>query len=199
MARFDNTYSKFVAFAKIALPLASLVLLATLFLFARDRDTSLSIPYADVDIETLAREQRVEGPSFATVTRDGSELEISADLVRPDLSTQDVINSNKVRGALRMTNKSSVTLQADDGVIDGPSQIAELSGHVEIETSTGYTITSDRVATMLDVSHIESPGSVDATGPAGDLTAGSMVISQDAETQDYLLVFKDGVKLVYQP
>lgn len=199
MARFDNTYSKFVAFAKIALPLASLVLLATLFLFARDRDTSLSIPYADVDIETLAREQRVEGPSFATVTRDGSELEISADLVRPDLSTQDVINSNKVRGALRMTNKSSVTLQADDGVIDGPSQIAELSGHVEIETSTGYTITSDRVATMLDVSHIESPGSVDATGPAGDLTAGSMVISQDAETEAYLLVFKGGVKLVYQP
>ncbi|WP_321365554.1 LPS export ABC transporter periplasmic protein LptC [uncultured Celeribacter sp.] len=199
MARFDNTYSKFVAFAKIALPLASLVLLATLFLFARDRDTSLSIPYADVDIETLAREQRVEGPSFATVTRDGSELEISADLVRPDLSTKDVINSNKVRGALRMTNKSSVTLQADDGVIDGPSQIAELSGHVEIETSTGYTITSDRVATMLDVSHIESPGSVDATGPAGDLTAGSMVISQDAETEAYLLVFKGGVKLVYQP
>ena len=170
-----------------------------LFLFASDRDTSLSIPYADVDIETLAREQRVEGPSFATVTRDGSELEISADLVRPDLSTQDVINSNKVRGALRMTNKSSVTLQADDGVIDGPSQIAELSGHVEIETSTGYTITSDRVATMLDVSHIESPGSVDASGPAGDLTAGSMVISQDAETEAYLLVFKGGVKLVYQP
>ncbi|WP_226551822.1 LPS export ABC transporter periplasmic protein LptC [Celeribacter naphthalenivorans] len=199
MARFDNPYSKFVAFAKIALPLASLVLLATLFLFARDRDVGLSIPYAEVDIETLAREQRVEGPSFATVTRDGSELEISADLVRPDLSTQDVLNSNAVRGALRMPDNGSVSLKADDGVIDGPSQIAELSGHVEIETSTGYTITSNRIATMLDVSRIESPGNVDATGPAGDLTAGSMVISQDAETEDYLLVFKGGVKLVYQP
>ncbi|ATG48327.1 hypothetical protein CEW89_12590 [Celeribacter ethanolicus] len=199
MARFDNSYSKFVAFAKVALPLASLALLATLFLFARGKEIGISIPYADVDLETLAREQRIEGPSFATVTRDGAELEISADVVRPDLSTPDVINSTIVRGALRMPDNGSVTLKADDGVIDGPAQIAELSGHVEIETSTGYTITSERIATLLDVSKIESPGSVEATGPAGDLTAGSMEISQDPETDAYLLVFKNGVKLIYQP
>ncbi|WP_066703319.1 LPS export ABC transporter periplasmic protein LptC [Celeribacter ethanolicus] len=199
MARFDNSYSKFVAFAKVALPLASLVLLATLFLFARGKEIGISIPYADVDLETLAREQRIEGPSFATVTRDGAELEISADVVRPDLSTPDVINSTIVRGALRMPDNGSVTLKADDGVIDGPAQIAELSGHVEIETSTGYTITSERIATLLDVSKIESPGTVEAAGPAGDLTAGSMEISQDPETDAYLLVFKNGVKLIYQP
>ncbi|WP_434289692.1 LPS export ABC transporter periplasmic protein LptC [Celeribacter sp. SCSIO 80788] len=199
MARFDNSYSKFVAFAKVALPLASLALLATLFLFARGKEIGMSIPYADVDLETLAREQRIEGPSFATVTRDGAQLEISADVVRPDLSTPDVINSTIVRGALRMPDNGSVTLKADDGVIDGPAQIAELSGHVEIETSTGYTITSERIATLLDVSKIESPGSVEATGPAGDLTAGSMEISQDPETDAYLLVFKNGVKLIYQP
>ncbi|MBU2889623.1 LPS export ABC transporter periplasmic protein LptC [Celeribacter halophilus] len=199
MARFDNRYSKFVAFAKVALPLGSLAILATLFLFARGREVDLSIPYADVDIETLAREQRVEGPAFATVTQDGAELEISADLVRPDLSAEDVVNSTTIRGALRLPGNGSVTLKADDGVIDGSGQVAELSGHVEIETSTGYTITSERIATMLDISKIESPGTVDAIGPAGDLTAGSMVISQDAETEAYLLVFKDGVKLVYQP
>ncbi|PTQ69757.1 LPS export ABC transporter periplasmic protein LptC [Celeribacter persicus] len=199
MARFDNTYSKFVAFAKVALPLASLALLATLFLFARGKEIGLSIPYAEVDLETLAREQRIEAPSFATVTRDGAELEISADIVRPDLSTPDVVNSTIVHGALRMPGNGSVTLKADDGVIDGPAQIAELSGHVEIETSTGYTITSDRVATLLDVSKIESPGTVEADGPAGELTAGAMEISQDPDTNAYLLVFKNGVKLIYQP
>lgn len=199
MARFDNTYSKFVAFAKIALPLASIAVLATLFLFARDHEIGLSIPYADVDIETLAHEQRVERPSFATVTRDGAELELSAELVRPDLSAKNVVNSSTIHGDLRLPQSGSVSLKADDGVIDSASQIAELSGHVEIETSTGYKITSQRIATLLDVSKIESPGTVDATGPAGDLTAGSMIISQDPETAAYLLVFKGGVKLVYQP
>lgn len=199
MARFDNSYSKFVAFAKIVLPLASLAVLATLFLFARGREIGLSIPYAEVDIETLAREQRVEGPSFATVTEDGAELELSAELVRPDLSAQDVVNSATIRGALRLPSHGSVMLKADDGVIDGPSQIAELSGHVEVATSSGYTITSDRVAAMLDTSKIESPGTVEATGPAGELTAGSMEISKDPDEDAYLLVFKDGVSLVYQP
>ncbi|SFJ60800.1 LPS export ABC transporter periplasmic protein LptC [Celeribacter neptunius] len=199
MARFDNSYSKFVAFAKIALPLASLAVLATLFLFARGREIGMSIPYAEVDIETLAREQRVEGPSYATVTRDGAELELSADLVRPDLSTPDVINSSQVDGTLRIPGNGTVSLVADDAVIDGPSQIAELSGHVEVTTSTGYTITSERIATQLDISKIESPGTVEADGPAGHLTAGSMEISQDPTNESYLLVFKGGVSLIYQP
>ncbi|MFT6451287.1 MAG: lipopolysaccharide export system protein LptC, partial [Halocynthiibacter sp.] len=36
-------------------------------------------------------------------------------------------------------------------------------------------------------------------GPLGTLTAGRMRISQDDETAAYLLVFKDGVKLIYTP
>ncbi|SDF44692.1 lipopolysaccharide export system protein LptC [Celeribacter baekdonensis] len=199
MARFDNSYSRFVALAKIVLPLASLVVLATLFLFARGREFEMSIPYAQVDLETLAREQRVDGPAFATVTKDGAQLELSADQVRPDLSTQDVVNSSAIRGALRIPGNGSVTLQANDGVIDGSGKIAELSGQVQIKTSTGYTIHSDRIATMLDVSNIESPGTVTADGPTGHLTAGAMQISHDEGTDTYLLVFKDGVKLVYQP
>ncbi|AJE44999.1 hypothetical protein [Celeribacter indicus] len=199
MSRYDNPYSRFVALAKIVLPLASLAMLATLFLFARGREFEVSIPYAEVDLEQLAREQRLEFPSFATVTRDGSQLELAADIVRPDLSTQDVVNSNGIRGSLRMPGSGTVTLKADDAVLDGPSRIAELSGHVEVQTSTGYLIISERVATMLDVSRIESPGAVSAEGPPGTLAAGSMEISQDVESGDYLLVFKNGVKLVYEP
>lgn len=199
MAQFDNTHSRLVAFAKIALPLASLAVMATLFLFARGREAGMSIPYAQVDLEALAREQRIEGPSFATVTKDGSELELAADLVRPDLSSKDVVNSSSIHGALRIPGNGSVMLLADDGVIDGPSKIAELSGNVQIDTSTGYTILSDRIATRLDVSKIESPGTVSADGPTGHLTAGGMVIAREDDTDTYLLVFKDGVKLVYQP
>lgn len=199
MARFDNRYSRFVALAKVVLPLASLAILATLFLFSRGRDIDSAIPYAKVDLETLAREQRLEAPSYATVTKDGAALEISAEIVRPDLSEPDVINSNGVKAMLRMPDNGAVALKAENGVIDGPSKIAELSGHVEVETSSGYVITSDRVATLLNISKIESPGEVSADGPAGSLSAGAMEISQDSESGDYLLVFKDGVKLIYQP
>ena len=77
MARFDNFHSRLVARAKIFLPLTSLAILATLFLFSRSPDTVSDIPYARVDIESLAREQRLDGPTFATVTEDGAQLEIT--------------------------------------------------------------------------------------------------------------------------
>jgi lipopolysaccharide export system protein LptC len=41
---------------------------------------------------------------------------------------------------------------------------------------------------------------VQAIGPAGELVADTMTLSQDNQTQGaYLLVFKGAVKLIYQP
>ncbi|MEN8831084.1 hypothetical protein [Pacificibacter sp.] len=199
MARFDNPHSRIVAQAKVILPLASLALLATLFLFARKTDTTTEIPYAQVELESLAREQRLDGPTFATVTNDGAELEISAETVRPDLFSKDVVNSRQFRANLKLPDDSAISMLANDAIIDGPSHIAELSGGVHVETTTGYMFETDRIAAKLNFSKIESPGTVTGTAPAGDLSAGSMEIAQDPETGDYLLVFKNRVKLIYQP
>lgn len=199
MARFDNLHSRLVARAKIFLPLASLAILATLFLFSRSPDTISDIPYARVEIESLAREQRLDEPTFATVTDDGAQLEISAVTVRPDPSNQDVVNTTHIHAELKMPDQSAVSMSANDVVIDGPSNIAELSGGVQLETTTGYLITTNRIAAKLNMSKIESPGEVLAQAPSGKISAGSMEISQDTATGDYVLVFKNRVKLIYQP
>jgi lipopolysaccharide export system protein LptC len=199
MAHFDNLHSRLVARAKIFLPLASLALLATLFLFARGGETTYDIPYARVDIESLAREQRIDGPTFATVTDDGAELEISAGRARPDPSNKNVVNSTQVRAELRLPDKSAVSMIANDAVIDGPSRIAELSGSVRVETTTGYAIETDYIAATLNLSKIESPGMVTGQAPSGNISAGAMEISKNEDSGEYLLVFKNRVKLIYQP
>lgn len=185
--------------AKIFLPLASLALLATIFLFARTGDDTPTLPFAQVELEALAREQRLDGPSFATVTEDGAELVLQAERVRPNTQAMDVVNSTAINGQLVMPGSGTVTLEAQNGVIDGTSGVAELSGDVQVTTTTGYTFTTDRVATFLDASKIESPGLVEGTAPFGEISAGSMEISRDIESERYLLVFKQRVKLVYQP
>lgn len=199
MARFDNLHSRLVARAKIFLPLVSLALLATLFLFSRSSETISDIPYAQVEIESLAREQRLDGPTFATVTDDGAQLEISAVTVRPDPSNKDVVNSVQIQAELKMPDDSMVSMLANDAVIDGPSRIAELSGGVNLETTTGYSVTTDRIAAKLNLSKIESPGAVVGHAPSGEISAGAMEIAQDTDTGDYVLVFKNRVKLIYQP
>lgn len=52
---------------------------------------------------------------------------------------------------------------------------------------------------MLDVSRIESTSPIEATGPLGEFSAGRMIVSHNPETGTYLLVFQDGVKLIYNP
>lgn len=199
MARYNNPHSRLVATAKLVLPLLSLGLLATLFLFARSDPHEMSIPFATVDIETLAREQRLDGPAFATVTEDGTEIHLTADTVRPDLSDSEVVNSRSISGGLKYPDGSSIDMQAESAVIDGPSRIAELAGRVVVETNTGFTVRTDQVAAMLDVSRIESTSPIEATGPLGEFNAGRMIVSQNPETGTYLLVFQDGVKLIYNP
>ncbi|MEQ9674161.1 MAG: hypothetical protein RLO10_06830, partial [Roseovarius indicus] len=76
---------------------------------------------------------------------------------------------------------------------------ASLSGNVHIDTSTGYVLTTELLTANFDELYAESPGPVEGTAPAGDLTAGRMVLRNNAETDQAHLLFTNGVKLIYQP
>ncbi|SLN10488.1 hypothetical protein AQS8620_00045 [Aquimixticola soesokkakensis] len=199
MAVFDNRHSRAVAYAKVILPLAALAMLATLFLFDRAPGTADSIPYARVDVETLAREQRLGNPTYGTVTEDGTAITFRANAVRPEAGESDVVNAARMTARFETPDGATLDLTADEGVIDGRARIAELGGSVDIVTSTGYRMTTDRIAAELDRSTVETTGAVQGSGPAGTLEAGRMILTQDASSGQYLLVFNAGVKLVYVP
>ena len=65
--------------------------------------------------------------------------------------------------------------------------------------TAGYDIRTELLNTRIDELYAESPGRVVGTGPPGDLDAGRMILTNDADTGDAQLLFTDGVKLVYTP
>lgn len=67
MAAFDNSYSRIIFWLKIALPLLALAVLSTLFLFSPRVDIDGALPYSEVDVEQLAREQRLTQPEYTSV------------------------------------------------------------------------------------------------------------------------------------
>lgn len=84
--------------------------------------------------------------------------------------------------------------------MDDTAQELVLSGEVTVTTSSGYRLTTAEMAAKLDRTGLESRSPVVAQGPAGEITADGMVLSQDTRTPgEYVLVFKGGVRLVYQP
>lgn len=198
MARVDR-HTRVVGWLKVALPLAALAILSTLFLVARRIDPDAALPYAEVDVEDLAREPRMTAPTYAGTTEDGSALTLSADEARP-ADEGSAAQAARLRLELATPDGGRTELVAAEARMDDTTRQVVLSGGVTLTTSTGYRLETAEVAAKLDRTGLESRAPVKATGPAGEITAAGMVLSQDNRTPGaYVLVFKGGVRLVYQP
>lgn len=198
MARVD-THTRVVGWLKVTLPLAALAILSTLFLLSDRIDPEDALPYAEVDVEKLAREPRMTAPTYAGTTSDGAALSLTAAEARPATDGAPA-KAAGLRLELTTPDGSRTELLAATAVMNETTGQLVLSGGVTMTTSTGYRLETAEVAAELDRSSLESRAPVTATGPAGDIRADKMVLSQDIQTPSaYLLVFKGGVRLVYQP
>lgn len=197
MARADR-HTRVVGWLKVALPLIALVILSTLFLVARRVDPEAALPYAEVDVEDLAREPRMTAPTYAGTTADGAALTLSADEARPAADGSPA-QAAGLRLDLATPDGGQTELLAVDARMDDTAKELVLSGGVIVTTSTGYRLETAEVAARLDRTGLESRAPVKATGPAGEITAEGMVLSRDYRTPGaYVLVFKGGVRLIYQ-
>ncbi|SDW77295.1 LPS export ABC transporter periplasmic protein LptC [Litoreibacter albidus] len=197
MARVDNRYSRFVLWAKVIFPLVALGLLSTMFLFSRTLDPSDAIPFADIDIEKIAREQTLTSPRFSGTTSDGSAITVDAESALPDLTDLRRLTIQKVVARIESQDGPSYGLIADQAVYDGNGGVLDMEGRVRVSTSTGYSLETENLTASLKDTKIDAPGAVSGRGPAGRLSAGSMTLTTDGDTQ--VLVFKNGVKLIYVP
>lgn len=199
MAWETDLYSRMVAWAKIILPLAALALLSTLFLISRTIDPTQQPPVTQVDLEQRARDQGVTNPSFAGTTSGGDEVMIRARMARPDLQDPDRLSADDVVAEIRLSQGTIIDITADHADMRQDEYTASMDGNVTIETTTGYVIHTEAVNTRYDRLFAQTPGSVTASGPPGDLTAGRMLLTSNEDSQDAELLFTDGVKLIYTP
>lgn len=198
MARADR-HTRLVGWLKVALPLTALAILSTLFLVARRIDPEAALPYAEVDVEDLAREPRMTAPTYAGTTEDGAALTLSASEARPAADGTPA-KAAGLRLELATPDGGRTELLAAEAVMDDATRQVHLSGGVVLTTSSGYRLETAEVAAKLDRTGLESRAPVVATGPAGEIRADGMVLSQDNRTPGaYVLVFKGSVRLVYQP
>ena len=192
-------HTRLVGWLKVVLPLTALAILSTLFLVARRIDPEDALPYAEVDVEGLAREPRMTAPNYAGLTSDGAALTLSAEEARPEAEGAPAAAAG-LRLELATPDGAKTELVAASAVMDNAAQKVVLSGGVTVTTSSGYRLETAEVAAKLDRTGLESRAPVVATGPAGEIRADGMSLSQDIRTPGaYVLVFKGSVRLIYQP
>ncbi|MFN6979142.1 MAG: LPS export ABC transporter periplasmic protein LptC [Gemmobacter sp.] len=192
MARDGGLHSRIVATLRVALPLAALALLSTLFLFGKAPRNG-ALPFGEVDVEALLREPQMTAPTFAGVTEDGADMRLTADSARTDLAG----GGSAAQPVFMMTTADGITYRvaAAEARLDPAAQLLVLSGGVTLTSSAGWTVVAASVAAALDRTFAETPGAVTADGPPGRITAGRARI--DRTDAGDVLVFKGGVKLIY--
>ena len=190
----DNLYSKFVGFLKITLPLAALALMSTVFLFARAPTQDSAVPYAE--IEEIAREPRLSGAQVSGVADDGSVIQLTAETARP---LGDVLLVETMFASIDVVNGIHINIRAGRGEINNATRIARLTGLARIETSNGYEMETAGITANLTTGQITSDGALEIQAPFGSLTAGQMIIETSEGMGGQVMLFQNGVRLVYTP
>ncbi|WP_386679444.1 hypothetical protein [Loktanella sp. R86503] len=197
MAAATNFHSQLVGWLKILLPLAALMLLSTLFLFARNTGTSSEIPFAEID--AAAAEQRIAAPRFSGLTNAGDILSISAEAARPDTSGGTDITIDMPRLSLDATDGTTLRITAGTGQVDTSANTAHLGGLARLETSSGYVMETAGLQADLTTGTVTSDGALEIQAPFGQLNAGQVTFEAGNDGAGQQMNFTKGVKLVYTP
>jgi lipopolysaccharide export system protein LptC len=201
MAGDGGLHSRVVGWLKVLLPLVALAILSTLFFISDRIDPNAALPASGLDIEDRLLQPRMTAPAYSGVTRDGAALTLRAAEARTGQGeTPGSGSATALTGEMLLSDGTRASLMADLAEINSDAGQVFLNGNVVAETSTGFRIGSATMQAAMDRTHLESPGPVTATGPIGQIYAGHMVLTAEVGKKgSYVLVFNEGVKLIYRP
>jgi len=191
-------YSRMVAFLKVLLPLAALGILSTLFLLSRSIDPTATIPFAEDEMTDRMRGQQVTAPFFYGTTANGDDITVTASLALPGGPDVPAVAKDLV-ARITMADGTLFVLNADSGTVAIDQDMATFVGNVRIETSSGFALTTELLNTALSGVSGDSPGKIDGFGPLGTFSADQMHFSAKNQGGPVHMVFKNRVKLVYDP
>lgn len=199
MAMAASTYSRMIAWLKILLPLAALVLLSTLFLFARPSNPVATLPFAKIEIQEKLRSQGITDPYFSGQTTGGETISLEAETARPQPKSLHLIEAEVVDVQISFDDQSEARFQANEALLNTRTQSTELANDVRITSSTGYEFKTEALSLDLLQGRAVATKPVTGAGPFGAFKAGSMIYSGDSAEGNARFHFNDGIELIYTP
>jgi len=189
-----------IGWLKVVLPILALMLLSTLFLVARTVDPAQQLPFADVDVDQLARDERIGAPDYSSVTTEGAAIAVSARTATPDADDPNKVSGEQVRAEIDMPNGERIAIRAGHVRMNPLIGLATLSDAVTITSSANYRIETSGIEIKLDQTGVRSTGPVRLSGGIGELTANEFELTAQSGTTDaHRIVFSGNVRLIVTP
>ncbi len=168
-----SRYSVFVRLMRLLLPTTALALIIVVVLWPRLHGIDDLVGNADVDAIDLERDGRVrlEQPSYVGAAEDGGVFHVEADAARVDPVDPRRVELEGMRARMPAPGTRELALEAGEAIYDRDLETIELEGGIELQTSDGYRLRTDRATVELDAGTVATSSPVDGAGPGGTISA----------------------------
>ena len=199
MAISHNMHFQLMTGLKYLLPMIALGLLSVMFYMSQGVPEESTIPYSDRRLYDRVKGPQVNAPYFTGVTGAGHRLSMSAISVKSDQPGDEELAIDQVVLRIKTGPNQDILASSDSGLIRNEKGLLVMEGNVQIVTNDGYQLSASRITSKMDALWLSAEGPVKGTSAAGVLEAGSMEILRNPDTGDLQFIFKDGIKLIYDP
>lgn len=198
MTRYMDRRCRIINYLKVLLTLSGLCLLLTPFLAVYRQAADAELPFSEMELEDRIRSQQATAPLHSLVSNRGDVIQVKAVQAIPgDNGTPAA--ARHLTSEINLVGGGRITIASERGALYPSADTVVFTENVVVTSADGLVAETQELSAQLSGISAQSPGTVYAFGPFGELTAGNMRIGVKTEGGPLHMFFKKGVRLRYIP
>jgi lipopolysaccharide export system protein LptC len=173
-------HSRIVRALRIAVPAAVILALAAVILVSIFNPFRMLLPKLPIDIGNLVvsgTKITMESPHLSGYSTDRRPYEVWAKTATQDVTAPDRVELKTLHARVLMEDRSTVMLEALDGLMDTKQQLLELRKDIYLQTTAGYQAWMNQAFVDMGKGTVTSDEHVDVKWTGGTLSADKMKIT----------------------
>jgi len=177
-------HSRMVRVLRVAVPAAVILALTAIVAVSIFNPFRMLLPKLPLDMGNLVvsgTKITMESPHLSGYTPDQRPYELWAKSATQDLTDPDHVDLKTLRAKVLMEDRSTVTLDARNGLFDTKQQLLDLHKDILLQTTTGYEARLTQAFVDIGKGTVTSDEHVDVKLLNGTLTADKLRITGGGE------------------
>jgi len=177
-------HSRIVRILRVAVPAAVILSLATIILVSVFNPFRMLLPKLPLEMGNLVvsgTKITMESPHLAGYSADRRPYEVWAKTATQDVTDPNHVDLKTLRGKVLMEDRSTVTLEAVNGLMDTKQQLLDLRKDIYLQTTSGYEAWMSQAFVDMGKGTVTSDEHVDVKWADGTLSADRMKITGGGE------------------
>jgi lipopolysaccharide export system protein LptC len=185
--RSARSHSRYVRIMRLAVPLATIVILGAFLLWTWLNPLRLLLKVPDIggDLVVSGTKITMQQPRITGFTRDARPYEFTASAAAQDLTRPDVVEMHNLQGKYQLRDNTRTELRADIGTYNSKKETLDLGQNTVVTSSAGYKLLLNSASIDVRGAKMVSEDPVQVEMRQGKLEAKRMEVSDSGNVLSF--------------